>query len=44
MIDLAIRLRNFFAAILVVFLLDTRWGIAEDKPSTEVPNLSLIHN
>ena len=37
MIDLTMRLGNIVAAILVVFLLDTRWGMAEDKPSSEVP-------
>ena len=37
MIGLALRLGNFIAAILVVFLLSTPWGIAEDKPSSEVP-------
>ena len=37
MIDLTMRLGNFIAAILVVFLLDTRWGMAEDKPSSEAP-------
>jgi len=37
MIGLALRLGNFIAAILVAFLLDTPWGIAEDKPSSQVP-------
>ena len=37
MIGLALRLGNFIAAILVVFLLSTPWGIAEDKPSSQVP-------
>ena len=37
MIDLTLRLGNIIAAIFVVFLLDTRWGMAEDKPSSEAP-------